>query len=99
MNINRYIIRLPTPDHLNSIKLGQLIFSDEEDIDDSQLKGFVGNVFTKTKSIEVCLFESITLEELKEQKCDILYYEEDYDVQSRFKEIGPFISSLAEKAD
>lgn len=90
MKINRYIIRLPNPTHLETMKLGQLIFSNEENLDDSQLRGFISNIFTKTKSIEICLFESITLEELKEQKCDILYYEEDYDVQKRFKEIGPF---------
>lgn len=87
MMINRYILKLK-PSILKRAKIGDMIGSDSDHPEDQDIPaGFICNIFKKTKSIEICLFNSIDIKKLNVAKDDILYYESDYDVRSRFKEI------------
>jgi hypothetical protein len=84
--INRYVIKL-RPSIFKQVKIGNIIMSDAKDSEDVIPVGFIGDIFNKTKSVEICLFKPLDLDTLKVDKKRILYYENNYDSRKRFNEL------------
>lgn len=85
MLINRYVLKVK-PRTLKNAKIGDIIFHEQ---DPTQIipAGFIANIFKKTKSLEICLFKPININDLKTEKENILYYESKYDTKHRQREI------------
>jgi len=84
--INRYVVKLKPSVFKHAVK-GNVIINESDDPEEKIPAGFIAEIFNKTKSIEICLFRPLDLDTLKIDKKRVLYYEQDYDVDKRFKEL------------
>lgn len=90
MLINRYILKVKKS-ILDLARVGDPIMSpdsnEDQDEDYVEVLGFIGDIFHKSRAIEICLFDHINMKTLKVNKKHILYYESNYDVRTRYKQI------------